>query len=271
MTQLYSASRNTALAQRPNSRYSVKAVDKALRILESIGTDPEQVGLAELSRRLGIEKSTLYRLLETLEARRFVRKDPSSLRYALGIRMVELGTAATARSALGRAAGPVLDRLMLRSRQTVNLAVLDGEEILYIAKREPPEPLRVTVEVGRRVPAHATALGKVMLAFRPPGELQQLFSQRKQLVRFTPNTITSPRKLMDHLKEVRRVGIALDAEELVLGARCLAAPVLDSSGCAVAAISIAAPAAALGEKRARELCPLVVAGAAEITKVLIGT
>ncbi len=271
MTQLHSASRNHAIGQWPTSRYSVKAVDKSLRILESLGTDPKQVGLAELSRRLGIEKSTLHRLLGTLEARGFVHKDPSSLRYALGIRMMELGTAVTARSALGRAAGPVLDRLMLRSKQTVNLAILDGKEILYIAKREPPEALRVTVEVGRRVPAHATALGKVMLAFRPPDELQQLFSQRKQLVRFTPNTITSPRKLMDHLKEVRRIGVAMDWEELVLGARCLAAPILDSSGCAVAAISIAAPAAAFGEDRAHELCPLIVAAAAEITKVLIGS
>jgi IclR family acetate operon transcriptional repressor len=245
-------------------------VDKALRILETLGKASEDLGLVELSRQLAIEKSTLHRLLGTLEARGFVRRDPISLRYSLGIRMLELGTAVTARSALARAAHPVLDRLALRSRHTVNLAVLDGDEILYVAKRESAEPLRLTVEVGRRLPAHCTALGKAMLAFRPAPEVRRLFGRRRRLQRFTPSTITDPHKLLRHLDEVRRTGVAVDREELIPGLRCLAAPVLDFTGHAVAAMSISAPAVTLGEERVTELRPMLVEAVAEVSKALGG-
>ena len=270
MAQPTSVSRNQPLAPRPAFRYQVRAVDKALRILETLGQASEDLGLVELSRQLAIEKSTLHRLLGTLEARGFVRRDPISLRYSLGIRMLELGTAVTARSALARAAHPVLDRLALRSRQTVNLAVLDGDEILYVAKRESPDPLRLTVEVGRRLPAHCTALGKAMLAFRPVPEVRRLFGRRKRLRQFTPSTITDPHKLLRHLDEVRRTGVAVDREELVPGLRCLAAPVLDFTGNAVAAMSISAPAVTLGEERVAELRPMLVEAVAEVSKALGG-
>ena len=270
MTQPVSESRNRALAGRPAFRYSVRAVDKALRILETLGKESGDLGLVELSRHLAIEKSTLHRLLGTLEAREFIRRDPLSLRYSLGIRMLELGTAVTARSALGRAAVPVLDRLAVRSRQTVNLAVLDGDEILYVAKRESPDPLRLTVEVGRRLPVYCTALGKAMLAFRPAAEVRRLFGRRKRLRRFTPNTITDPRELIDHLEEIRRTGVAVDREELVLGLRCLGAPVLDFTGYAVAGMSISAPAATLGEERMADLRSMLLEAVAEVSKALGG-
>ncbi|HSB72996.1 MAG TPA: IclR family transcriptional regulator [Candidatus Methylomirabilis sp.] len=245
-------------------------MDKALRILETLGEESGDLGLVELSRHLEIEKSTLHRLLGTLEARRFVRRDPLSLRYSLGIRMLELGTAVTTRSALGRAATPVLDLLAVRSRQTVNLAVLDGDEILYLAKRESPDPLRLTVEAGRRLPAHCTALGKAILAFRPPAEVRRLFSRRKRLRQFTPNTITNPREILDHLGEVHRTGVAVDREELILGLRCVAAPILDFTGYAVAAMSISAPAVTLGDERVAELQPLLTEAAAEVSRALGG-
>lgn len=270
MAQPISVSRNTALAERPAFRYPVKAVAKALRILETLGKESRDFGLVELSRELAIEKSTLHRLLGTLEVRGFVRKDPSSLRYSLGIKMLELGTAVTARSALGQAAAPALDRLAVRCQQTVNLAVLDGDEILYVAKRESSEPVQLTVEVGRRLPAHPTALGKAMLAFRPVPELRRLFSRRRRLRQFTPNTITDPGDLVRHLEEVRRAGVAVDREELVLGLRCLGAPVLDFTGYAVAAMSIAAPAVLLGEERIAELRPVLVEAVAEVSKALGG-
>lgn len=270
MPQSIPASRNPTSPHRSAFRYPVKAVDKALRILETLGKASEELGLVELSRQLAIEKSTLHRLLGTLEARGFVRRDPISLRYALGIRMLELGTAVTARSALARAAHPVLDRLALRSRHTVNLAVLDGDEILYVAKRESPEPLRLTVEVGRRLPAHCTALGKAMLAFRPVLEVRRLFSRRKRLRGFTPRTITDPGKLLRHLDEVRRTGVAVDHEELIAGLRCLAAPILDFTGHAVAAMSISAPAVTLGEERVAELRPMLVEAVGEVSKALGG-
>lgn len=270
MTQPVSVSRNQPPVGRPAFRYSVRAVDKALRILETLGRESTDLGLVELSRGLLIEKSTLHRLLGTLEARGFVRKDPSSLRYSLGIRMLELGAAVTARSALGRAAAPVLDRLAVRCRQAVNLAVLDGDEILYVARRESPEPLRLTVEAGRRLPAHCTALGKSLLAFRPLSEVRRLYSRRKRLRRFTPNTITNPREFLAHLEEVRRDGIAVDREELVLGLRCVGAPILDFTGYAVAAMSISAPAVTLSEERIGELRPMLVEAVADVSKALGG-
>ena len=262
--------RNEQTSGRARPRYAVKAVEKALTILEALGKEPDELRLADLSRRLAIEKSTLHRLLGTLEGQGFVRRDPVSRRYSLGIKMLELGTAVTVRSALGRAAGPVLDRLAIRCQQTVNLAVLDGDEILYVAKRESPEPLRLTVEVGRRLPAHCTALGKALLAFRPAPEVRRLFSRRRRLRQFTPNSITDPRDLVRHLEEVRRAGIAVDREELVRGLRCVAVPVLDFTGYAVAAISISAAAVTLGEDRVTELRPLLEEATAEISKALGG-
>jgi IclR family acetate operon transcriptional repressor len=270
MAQQASVSRNQAMGLRPALRYAVRAVDKALRILERLGRDSGELSLVELSRHLGIEKSTLHRLLGTLESRGFVRKDPVSLRYSLGIRMLELGTAVTARSALGRTAAPVLDRLAVRCRHTVNLAVLDRDEILYVARRDSPEPLRLTVEVGRRIPAHCTALGKAMLAFRPVMEVRRLFSRRRRLPRFTPNTITRPRDLVAQLEEVRRTGVALDREELTLGIRCLAAPILDLTEHACAAISVTAPSATLDEERVAELKPVLLEAVTEVSKALGG-
>ncbi|MEK7205282.1 MAG: IclR family transcriptional regulator [candidate division NC10 bacterium] len=270
MAQSVPVSRNTARLESPASRYSVRAVVKALRILETLGKNSAELSLVELTRHLNIEKSTLHRLLATLDGRGFVRKDPASLRYSLGIKMLELGTAVTARSALGRAAAPLLDRLAVRYRQTVNLAVLDGLEILYVAKRESPEPMRLTVEVGRRLPAHSTALGKAMLAFRPALEVRRLLSRKRKLQQYTPRTITSPRRLLHHLEEVRRAGFAVDREELTLGMRCLAAPVLDFTGCAIAAVSITAPAALLSEDRVAKLGPRLMAEVAEVSRALGG-
>lgn len=270
MAQLIPVSRNKTRLESPASRYAVKAVDKALRILETLGRDSAELSLIELSRHLNIEKSTLHRLLGTLEGRGFIRKDPLSLRYSLGIRMLELGTAVTARSALGRTAAPVLDRLAVRCRNTVNLAILDRDEVLYVARRDSPEPLRLTVEVGRRIPAHCTALGKAMLAFRPVAEVRRLFSRRRRLARFTPNTIASPRDLVAQLEVVRRSGVALDREELTLGIRCLAAPILDLTQYACAAISITAPNATVDEERVAELRPVVLEAVTEVSKALGG-
>jgi IclR family acetate operon transcriptional repressor len=245
-------------------------VEKALRILEALGKDTVELSLMELSRLLAIERSTLHRLLGTLEGRGFIRKDPVSIRYSLGIKMLELGTAATARSALGRTAAPILDRLAVRCRHTVNLAVLDRDEILYVARRDSPEPLRLSVEVGRRIPAHCTALGKAMLAFRPVTEVRRLFSRRRRLPRFTPNTITRPRDVLAQLEAIRRTGVALDREELTLGIRCLAAPILDLTGQACAAISITAPSATLDEERVAELRPVLLEAVTEVSKALGG-
>ncbi|MBI2561017.1 MAG: IclR family transcriptional regulator [candidate division NC10 bacterium] len=270
MAQSLPVSRNKTGFESPTSRYAVKAVDKALRILETIGKDSVELNLIELSRHLHIEKSTLHRLLGTLEGRGFIRKDPASLRYSLGIKMLELGTAVTARSALGRTATPVLDRLAVRCRHTVNLAILDRDEVLYVARRDSPEPLRLTVDVGRRIPAHCTALGKAMLAFRPVAEVRRLFSRRRRLPRFTPNTIASPRDLLAQLEAVRRTGVALDREELTLGIRCLAAPVLDLTEFACAAISITAPSATLNEERVAELRPVLLEAVREVSKALGG-
>lgn len=270
MAQLISVSRNKPGLASPASRYAVKAVDKALRILETLGRDSVELSLIELSRRLNIEKSTLHRLLGTLEGRGFIRKDPLSLRYALGIRMLELGTAVTARSALGRAAAPVLDRLAVRCRQTVNLAILDRDQVLYIAKRESPEPLSLTVEVGRRLPVHCTALGKALLAFRPVEEVRRLLHRKKRLRRLTPNTITDPGEFFAHLEEVRHTGVALDREELVPVIRCIAVPILDFTGYACAAVSISALASTLTEDRLAELRPLLLEAGTEVSKALGG-
>lgn len=219
--------------------YTAPAVEAALSILETLGATPE-MGVTDLARKLGLGKSSVYRLLATLARRGYVEKNPQSERYRLTYRLFAVASPAADRFGLREAAHPVMQRLAAQTGETVNLGVLDGTRVVNLHRVESRHLLRVHLEVGHGAPAHATALGKVLLAALEPAELSRRLRGRR-LEALTRHTIRDRRTLGKALARVREQGVALDDEECSLGLRCVAAPILDHRGSVVAALSISGP------------------------------
>ncbi|MEZ0072218.1 IclR family transcriptional regulator [Planotetraspora sp. GP83] len=214
---------------------SVQSVDRALDVLEALAEQGGQAGVSELAARTGLPYGTIHRLLQTLLARGYVRQE-SDRRYALGGALVRLGGAAERMVAVW--AEPYLAKLVELSGETANLAVLEGDFVVYVAQVPSPRRLRMFAEVGRRVLPHSTAVGKVLLAER--GDAAAVF-ERTGLPRRTDQTITTVRAMLEELGRVRTQGYALDLGEEENGVHCMAVPVLDG-GRAFAAMSVSGPA-----------------------------
>ncbi|MER7505343.1 IclR family transcriptional regulator [Nonomuraea pusilla] len=216
---------------------SVQSVERALDVLEALAEHGGEAGLSEIAARTGLPYGTIHRLLRTLLARGYVRQE-SDRRYALGGGLVRLG--GIAQSRVGVWAQPYLARMVELSGETANLAVLEGDFVVYVAQVLSARRLRMFAEVGRRVLPHSTAVGKVLLAGRPPEEAVAVF-ERTGMPRRTPNTITGVEAMLAELARVGDLGYALDLGEEELGVHCLAVPVCDGDR-VVAAMSVSGPA-----------------------------
>lgn len=254
----------TASTKTERSRYRVQVLERALDILEVLGGEGSEWMLAELSKRLGVHKSTLHRLLMVLEERRFVEKSPKNGKYRLGLKLFELGSKAVAQLDLREQARPCLEHLVFQTGETAHLCVLDEGEVLYLEKVEAPRTMRVPSIVGRRYPAHCGSAGKALLAFLPENELDEII-KRHGLRAFTRNTITTPAQLKEELRLVRERGYAVDNEEFEEGLRCIGAPVRDYSGKVVASISIAGPAFRLTQDKIPVMARSVVEAANQLS------
>jgi IclR family transcriptional regulator, acetate operon repressor len=223
------------------AKYPVKSLAKALRLLEFLGRPQEGTSIAVLSKELKIGKSTVHRLLATLREFDLVWLDPSTSNYALGARVLRWSDLLVRQNLLIRHGLPILRELMNTSRETANLAVLEGNEVLYIAQCESTERLRTSEAVGTRAPAHSTSLGKVLFAMLPEEEFDEIYKNMETLERVTPNTITDRNRLKVHLQKVREEGVAYDFEENVSGVVCLGTVVRNFAGKPVAGLSISVP------------------------------
>lgn len=234
----------------------IRAVERAVAILRTFSPAAPSLGVTELARRLGLHKSTVHRLLATLEHEGFVIQDATGGQYRLGLLLFELGSLVVNSMELQRIARTHLEEVHRACGETVHLAILDEGEVVYIDKIESTRQVRMYSQVGRRAPAHCTGLGKVLLAGLPAGILDQVI-QRRGLRAYTSRTITSPETLRNHLALVRQRGYAVDSgehEELV---RCAAAPIYDHTGQVVAAVSIAAVGVDVESQRFKEDIDLV--------------
>ncbi|MEJ2352496.1 MAG: IclR family transcriptional regulator [Anaerolineales bacterium] len=245
---------------------TIQSVERAIMILEQLADCGGSASLSDLARSLGLSRSTVHGLLATMRQRGFVTQD-SNGHYALGIKLFELGTLAVSRLDLRVIAGPILQRLVDEFNETVHLVVGDGLDVVYIDKRESPQSMRIVSQVGRRLPAYCTSVGKAMLAFLPEEELDELLTG-VEMQPWTHNTITEKEQLKAHLREVRRRGYALDNEEIFEGLRCVGAPIRDHLKQVVAAVSVAGPSVRLGPDRISEIIPAVVKAATEISHQL---
>jgi DNA-binding IclR family transcriptional regulator len=242
-------------------------VDRVVDILEAFLWLGPQLGVSELSRALGLKKATTHRLLGSLRRRDFVAQDPITRRYRLGIKLWELGSQATSQVAWVDRAKPFLQRLTDQTGETTHLAVLDDGEVLYIDKVESTRSLRMPSQVGRRLPAHCTGVGKALLAHLPQVDVASIVA-RRGMAGYTKRTITDLDELHADLTEVRRRGYSVDDEEIEEALRCIGAPVRDHSGRVVAAVSIAGPAARLPTAQVERLGEVVLAGARAISTAL---
>jgi IclR family acetate operon transcriptional repressor len=213
----------------PNS-----VLGRAMALLTAFRPDEVELSLAELARRTGLAKSTAHRLLRELTAWDLVERTPAGVR--LGMRLFELGSLVPRQRGLREAAAPYLADLFEATHETVHLAILDGVEVVYVQKLDSRSGPKVPSRVGGRLPAHCTGVGKALLAFSPPSRLDAVLAAG--LSRRTPRTVVAPGLLRHELAEIHDRGVAMEYEESTVGITCVAAPVLDAEGRAVAAVSI---------------------------------
>lgn len=232
----------------------VQTIERASLILDMLGQSPQGMSIRDLSERIRLPKGTTHRLLSSLSYFDYVRQDSKTRNYFLGFKLVELGNLLLGQLDLRKEAEPFLRDLAERTKETVHLVILDQNEIVYLDKLEldhTTSGLRMASRVGSRNPAHSCAVGKVLLAHLPEDALASM-TEEKGLAKRTGNTITDFNQLKDHLKLVRKQGYAVDDEENEMGIRCVAAPVFDEAGRAVAAISISGPAFRVTRKTVQE-------------------
>jgi DNA-binding IclR family transcriptional regulator len=215
---------------------SVPALDRSLQILEMLAKSKTGLTLAEITRSLGLAKSSAHYLLSTLVRRGYLHRNRHTGRYMFGLKLFTLANTALSGLELRQQAFPFLLALGQKTELTVNMAILDLNEVVLIEKVEPPGIFRLATWVGQRLPLHCTSLGKVLLAFLSESELDRHI--KPGLLRHNENTIVSPTKLKEHLQVVRKLGYAVDDEEANIGLRGIGAPILDSRGRAIASISV---------------------------------
>ena len=249
-----------------------QSLERGLAILSSFSSGRQLIGVSELARELALTRSTTHRYVATLARLGYLQQDSLTRKYSLGPRVLELGFTAINSMELRHVAAPHLQRLCDETGHTVNMGILDDVDVVYVercrASRSRQNEIDLDLHVGSRLPAYCTSLGKVLLAFLPDDERDEIVG-RIELDRRGPNTLTSKASLLADLKRVRANGIAVNNEELAYGLRSVAVPVLAGNGEAVAAVNLAAhrAMASLDDLVAR-LGPIMQRTAAEISAQL---
>jgi len=232
----------------------VQTLERASLILDILGQSPQGISIKDLSDRMHLPKGTTHRLVSSLSYFGYVRQDQNTKNYFLGFKLVELGNMLLGQLDLRKEAELFLRNLAQRTKETVHLVILDGNEIVYLDKLE-TEPhtggLRMASRVGSRNPAHSCAVGKALMAYLPAEALARIVEE-KGLPKRTGNTITDYNQLKEHMTLVRKQGYAVDDEENERGIRCVAAPIFNEAGKAVAAISVSGPAFRVTKKSVQE-------------------
>lgn len=242
----------------------IRSVAKALMILRLLADSKRGMSLAEISRKMNMAKSTLHGLISTLRDFGYIEQSVFDGSYSLGIALFEIGSKVANNWDVRKVSSPYIQKLVEETGETVHLAVLDKGEVLYIDKHESTRSLRIVSEVGSRLPAHCTGVGKMLLAFLQPKEIKRIMAT-KGMTRYTKNTITDLEKLEIELERIRSLGYAEDNEEIMDSLRCVAAPIWDHNNKVAAAISISGPSSRMDNERMQILREYIVRTAVEIS------
>ncbi len=231
----------------------IQSVARALSIVDILASVGGELALHEVATRSNLPKSTVHGLISTLKDFGYIQQSSFTGKYRLGIRIFEIGSIVAQGWEVRSVAAPYIEQLLEEMGEAVHLVILDKFEVLYIDKREKAGALRIVSEVGMRLPAHCTGVGKVLMAHLSLEERRELI-RRKGLPRFTRNTLTDPAELETELARIREQGYAVDNEEIMDSLRCIAAPIRSQPGDVISAISLSGPISRLsGEKFAKAI------------------
>lgn len=244
----------------------VPAVTRALDILELFLAGDGTLSAPEITDRLALPRTTVHELVSTLAARNYLTPVPEQPgRYRLGVRAYQLGSRYAEQLDLAAEGQRVARSVAETCDETVHVAILEGADVIYIAKVDSTHAVRMVSAAGRRLPAHCTSVGKMLLASLPGEELEALLPAEESLPALTPDSITSPDALRAALAEAYERGVAIEHQESNPDVSCVAAPVRDSTGQVVAALSISVPVIRWDRSRQSELEGLALKGAAELS------
>jgi len=254
------------LAKTDAGSVSVGVISKVLRILEALQGSSGGLGLKAICDRTGIHKSTAHRFLKHLERERYLLRTEAGA-YLIGPRLSQLSARGNQEATLQAVARPILWELWKSTQETVNLAVLDQRTALYVDVIESPHEFRLSSRVGTRRSVHVTALGKALVAFLPR-EAQETILDSIVFQAATPRTIGNLVQFRQELEKVRRQGYAVDDEEAVQGARCVSAPILNSAGEPIAALSVSGPVTRVSPNLVNAMAGAVTSAAAAISAAM---
>ncbi|HZK54279.1 MAG TPA: IclR family transcriptional regulator [Desulfosporosinus sp.] len=245
---------------------TVHSVDKALAVLEALGR-VDEIGISDLNRELGIGKGTIHRLITTLRINGYVEQTETE-KYRMSLKLFEMGNKVVNRLGIRKIANPYMEQIARDTKETVNLGVLDGGEVIYIERIESLEPLRMGLEVGTRVPVYCSALGRAIISYYTPDEINNILTSivnKGRMTQRTENTVTDPKILMKRMQIIKEQGYSFEDEEIATGLRCVAAPIFNFTGKVVAAVSIASPKVRLTDEVLPEFVALLKKSTKEIS------
>jgi DNA-binding IclR family transcriptional regulator len=256
--QVYGCAMSNSMVE---TAVGVQSVDRALRILEILARSGES-GVTEIAAALEVHKSTAFRLVATLEMHGLVEQVEGRGKYRLGVGLLRLAGATSARLDVVQEARPLCKQLAATTGETINLATLSGNSALYLDQVAGPSALQPHNWVGQHIPLHATSNGKVLLAWLPGSDLDELLGR---LPAFTGSTITTKAQLKHALDDVRERGYAVAVDELEVGLTAIAAPVRNAHGDVICSMSLSGPTFRLPPERVAEVTPQLVEAADELS------
>ncbi|MCK7613874.1 HTH-type transcriptional regulator BhcR [Roseibium sediminicola] len=247
---------------------TIKSLDRAMAVFEHLSTQ-SGVSLSALSEQMGESTATLYRILFTLEARGLVEFDQAQQLWHIGPGAFIIGARFLRRTSLVERARPILRALMEQTGETANLGVAQGDQVLFVSQVETHESIRAFFPPGTLSPLHASGIGKALLAFMDPDQCIRILAKADRQ-RFTEHTLCEVVPLKENLDLIRARGFSIDGEEKNLGMRCIAAPVFNHYGEAVAGLSVSGPTSRVSPDKVEALAGAVKAAAASLTAALGG-
>lgn len=246
------------------ARGGVQSIGRAFAIMEEIARNRDGIGLAELSKRVGLHNSTTFHLVRTMVALGYVRQLKDSKRYRIGRPLFALAANALDEIEMMSLATPVLEELSRETGESAHFSVRMNDAVVVLARTSGPGAFQMADRVGVVRPAYCTALGKIMLSVLGDEQLED-YIERTELTPMTPNTITTPERLRREVAEVRRAGLAIDDGEFDPEARCVALPVRDFTGQVIGALGISGPVWRLSIETLKKRAALVRAAADKLS------
>lgn len=243
---------------------SIRAVERALDVLLCFSSNTPELTMTQIAERVGMHKSTVHRLLATLEAKHFVQRDSVTGIYQPGNRLLQMAFLTLEKNDLREVAAPFMKQLNDSYRETVTLSILDDSDMVYIAVDASPQTVTLAAKPGQRLPAFCTASGKVLIAYSPQAVVNKIFDQG--FPEYTSHTIRSIEAMLHIINLVRERGFAYSEQEYEEGINAVAAPILDRNDQPLAAIAVAGPAYRLPVDRMLEIGPTVARVAKEISR-----